>query len=76
MQRPGRQHDAHEFTLKFLEAVQSSCLRNAGMRPTGAPAQSRRAETSLVHRFFGGYLQSALSCRCGSMGWKSGIVFE
>ena len=57
--RPGRQEDAHEFLRTFIDALQKSCLRVAGLDQNDS---SRRAETTSIHHIFGGYLQSQLKC--------------
>ncbi|KAK9765736.1 hypothetical protein K7432_005701 [Basidiobolus ranarum] len=59
--RLGRQEDAHEFTRYFLDSMQKSCLY--GYDPK---LDSRIKETTLVHKIFGGYLQSQVKClSCG-----------
>ena len=58
--RPGRQEDAHEFLRAFIDALQKSCLRAAGLNQNDS---SRHAETTSIHRIFGGYLQSQVKCK-------------
>ncbi|ORY06429.1 cysteine proteinase [Basidiobolus meristosporus CBS 931.73] len=59
--RLGRQEDAHEFTRYFLDAMQKSCLH--GYDPK---LDARIKETTLIHKIFGGYLQSQVKClSCG-----------
>ncbi|KII94995.1 hypothetical protein PLICRDRAFT_149333 [Plicaturopsis crispa FD-325 SS-3] len=59
--RRGRQEDAHEFLRYAIDAIQKSCL-------TGHPPKldPKIAETTWVHKIFGGRLRSRVSCReCG-----------
>ena len=57
--RRGRQEDAHEATRLILDGMQRSILARAGLQPGAVGAH---AETSLVHRILGGYLQSQIKC--------------
>ena len=59
--RRGRQEDSHEFLRYAIDALQKSCL--AGYPPKIDP---KIAETTWVHKLFGGRLRSRVSCRsCG-----------
>ncbi|TDL29848.1 cysteine proteinase [Rickenella mellea] len=59
--RRGRQEDSHEFLRYAIDALQKSCL--AGLPPKIDP---KLAETTWVHRIFGGRLRSRVTCsRCG-----------
>ena len=58
--RHGRQEDAHEFLRAFIDALQKACLRAAGLNQNDS---SRHAETTSIHRIFGGYLQSQVKCK-------------
>ncbi|GJJ07167.1 hypothetical protein Clacol_001367 [Clathrus columnatus] len=55
--RRGRQEDAHEFLRYSIDALQRSCL--AGFPPKLDP---KIAETSWVHKLFGGRLRSRVTC--------------
>ncbi|KAJ6490341.1 Usp36 protein [Mycena vitilis] len=55
--RKGRQEDSHEFLRYAIDALQKSCL--AGQPPKIDP---RLAETTWVHKIFGGRLRSRVSC--------------
>jgi len=57
MFRPGRQEDAHEFMRYLVEAMQAACIDGKQL-PPGV------ADTSVVHRLFGGMLRSCLQCSC------------
>ncbi|KAI8322346.1 cysteine proteinase [Martensiomyces pterosporus] len=58
--RIGRQEDAHEFLRLLIDSFQRSLLH--GVDPK---IDRRIQETTLVHRIFGGYLQSQVTCsRC------------
>ncbi|KAI6135060.1 cysteine proteinase [Pisolithus croceorrhizus] len=56
--RKGRQEDAHEFLRYAIDALQKSCL-------AGYPQKidHKIAETTWVHRIFGGRLRSRVTCR-------------
>ncbi|EGO02032.1 hypothetical protein SERLA73DRAFT_49755, partial [Serpula lacrymans var. lacrymans S7.3] len=54
----GRQEDSHEFLRYAIDALQKSCL--AGYPPKLDP---KVAETTWVHRIFGGHLRSRVTCR-------------
>ncbi|KAF7981677.1 hypothetical protein HWV62_32226 [Athelia sp. TMB] len=56
--RKGRQEDSHEFLRYAIDALQKSCL--AGMPSKLDP---KLAETTWVHKIFGGRLRSRVSCR-------------
>ncbi|TFK20339.1 Usp36 protein [Coprinopsis marcescibilis] len=59
--RKGRQEDTHEFLRYAIDALQKSCL-------VGQPAKldPKIAETTWVHKIFGGRLRSRVTCRdCG-----------
>ncbi|KAF9481839.1 cysteine proteinase [Pholiota conissans] len=59
--RKGRQEDTHEFLRYAIDALQKSCL--AGHPPKLDP---RLAETTWVHKLFGGRLRSQVKCSdCG-----------
>ncbi|KAG9317362.1 cysteine proteinase [Chiua virens] len=56
--RRGRQEDSHEFLRYAIDALQKSCL-------VGYPQKvdHKLAETTWVHRIFGGRLRSRVTCR-------------
>ncbi|KAF8195626.1 hypothetical protein K438DRAFT_1718824 [Mycena galopus ATCC 62051] len=59
--RKGRQEDSHEFLRYAIDALQKSCL-------AGQPSKidPLLAETTWVHKIFGGRLRSRVSCNeCG-----------
>eukprot|EP01116_Phalansterium_solitarium_P013976 TRINITY_DN31453_c0_g1_i1.p1 TRINITY_DN31453_c0_g1~~TRINITY_DN31453_c0_g1_i1.p1 ORF type:complete len:920 (+),score=284.56 TRINITY_DN31453_c0_g1_i1:25-2784(+) len=56
--KPGRQEDAHEFLRFVIDHMQTSAL--GGLKPN--QMEPRVAETTVVHRIFGGYLQSQVQC--------------
>lgn len=56
--RKGRQEDAHEFLRYAIDALQKSCL--AGYPQKLDP---KLAETTWVHKIFGGRLRSRVTCR-------------
>ncbi|KAJ6539592.1 hypothetical protein B0H19DRAFT_1269897 [Mycena capillaripes] len=59
--RKGRQEDSHEFLRYAIDALQKSCL--AGQPPKIDPVL---AETTWVHKIFGGRLRSRVKCsECG-----------
>ncbi|KDQ64359.1 hypothetical protein JAAARDRAFT_94004, partial [Jaapia argillacea MUCL 33604] len=55
--RRGRQEDSHEFLRYAIDAFQKSCL--AGHPPKLDP---KLAETTWVHKIFGGRLRSRVTC--------------
>ncbi|KAF9464876.1 hypothetical protein BDZ94DRAFT_1255454 [Collybia nuda] len=59
--RRGRQEDSHEFLRYAIDALQKSCL-------AGYPSKMdpKLAETTWVHKIFGGQLRSRVTCHdCG-----------
>lgn len=56
--RPGRQEDSHEFLRLFIETMQKASL---GSNET-VKLDPRSKETTAIHRIFGGYLQSTVTC--------------
>jgi ubiquitin carboxyl-terminal hydrolase 36/42 len=56
--RRGRQEDSHEFLRYAIDALQKACL-------TGSPPKidPTLAETTWVHKIFGGRLRSRVTCR-------------
>ncbi|THG96222.1 hypothetical protein EW026_g5577 [Hermanssonia centrifuga] len=59
--RRGRQEDSHEFLRYAIDAFQKSCL--AGHPPK---LDHKLAETTWVHKIFGGQLRSRVKClSCG-----------
>lgn len=58
--RPGRQEDAHEFLRLFIETLQKASLGKGAGDPVKLDPRSK--ETTVVHRIFGGYLQSTVTC--------------
>ncbi|XP_046404001.1 ubiquitin carboxyl-terminal hydrolase 36-like isoform X3 [Ischnura elegans] len=54
----GRQEDAHEFLRYLLEKMELSYLE----RFKGRQLENASKETTPVHRIFGGYLRSEISC--------------
>jgi len=61
--RNGRQEDAHELLRCLLEHMHAATLRDAGV---SEKAPGRLAETTAVHRLFGGYFRNQLHCpACG-----------
>lgn len=66
--RIGRQEDSHEFFRLLLDSMQKSCLRRANIKLETHPA----ANTSLVHRAFGGTLKNSLKCaKCNYVSERS-----
>lgn len=58
--RPGRQEDSHEFLRLFIDCLQKASL---GMNPDALKSlDARSKETTAIHRIFGGYLQSTVTC--------------
>jgi len=55
--RRGRQEDSHEFLRYAIDAIQKSCL-------AGHPSKAdpKIAETTWVHKIFGGKLRSRVTC--------------
>lgn len=61
--RPGRQEDAHEFLRLLVESLQKAALPPPPSPASQLPPLDHRSrETSLIHRIFGGYLQSTVTC--------------
>ncbi|GJE84348.1 cysteine proteinase [Phanerochaete sordida] len=61
--RRGRQEDSHEFLRYAVDALQKSCL--AG-QPQPQKVDPKLAETTWVHKIFGGRLRSRVKClSCG-----------
>ncbi|THV08306.1 cysteine proteinase [Dendrothele bispora CBS 962.96] len=62
--RKGRQEDSHEFLRYAIDALQKACL-------VGLPSKidPKLAETTWVHKIFGGRLRSRVTC--GSCGHNS-----
>jgi ubiquitin C-terminal hydrolase len=61
--RPGRQEDSHEFLRLFIETMQKSALPfNDSATPNISQLNVRSKETSVIHRIFGGHLQSTVTC--------------
>ncbi|KAJ3533085.1 hypothetical protein NMY22_g7477 [Coprinellus aureogranulatus] len=59
--RKGRQEDTHEFLRYAIDALQKACL--FGLPPKIDP---KLAETTWVHKIFGGRLRSRVTCQsCG-----------
>ncbi|KIY49456.1 cysteine proteinase, partial [Fistulina hepatica ATCC 64428] len=59
--RPGRQEDSHEFLRYAIDALQKSCLARYSPK-----MDAKLAETTWVHRIFGGQLRSRVKCQeCG-----------
>ncbi|ESK95065.1 usp36 protein [Moniliophthora roreri MCA 2997] len=59
--RRGRQEDSHEFLRYAIDSLQKSCL-------AGLPSKvdHKLAETTWVHKIFGGRLRSRVTCQsCG-----------
>ena len=56
--RLGRQEDSHEFLRFMIEGMQ----RNFLAAEPKQHLESRIKETTLIHRIFGGYLQSQVKC--------------
>lgn len=72
--RRGRQEDSHEFLRYAIDALQKSCLAGYPQYVSqkflvAVPHQPSRkvdhnlAETTWVHRIFGGRLRSRVTCR-------------
>lgn len=58
--RPGRQEDSHEFLRLFIDTLQRASLGGSGVDIKALDARSK--ETTMIHRVFGGYLQSTVTC--------------
>ncbi|KAF9263710.1 cysteine proteinase [Marasmius fiardii PR-910] len=59
--RRGRQEDSHEFLRYAIDALQKSCLAGHSTK-----IEHRLAETTWVHKVFGGRLRSRVTCHdCG-----------
>lgn len=59
--RRGRQEDSHEFLRYAIDALQKSCLAGYGNK-----VDPKLAETTWVHKIFGGQLRSRVTClSCG-----------
>ncbi|KAF8138366.1 cysteine proteinase [Boletus edulis] len=56
--RRGRQEDSHEFLRYAIDALQKSCLAGYPQK-----VDHNLAETTWVHRIFGGRLRSRVTCR-------------
>ncbi|KAH0839829.1 cysteine proteinase [Lanmaoa asiatica] len=56
--RKGRQEDSHEFLRYAIDALQKSCLAGYPQK-----VDHNLAETTWVHRIFGGRLRSRVTCR-------------
>ncbi|KAK8950690.1 Ubiquitin carboxyl-terminal hydrolase 16 [Platanthera zijinensis] len=57
----GREEDAHEFLRYSIDAMQSTCLKEAG----ASAVSELTEETTLIQLIFGGYLRSKIKCmRC------------
>ncbi|KAG8218543.1 cysteine proteinase [Butyriboletus roseoflavus] len=56
--RKGRQEDSHEFLRYAIDALQKSCLAGYSQK-----VEPDLAETTWVHRIFGGRLRSRVTCR-------------
>ncbi|CAI0467826.1 unnamed protein product [Linum tenue] len=54
----GREEDAHEFLRYAIDAMQSVCLKEDGIKAVG----STEEETTLIGLTFGGYLRSKIKC--------------
>jgi len=56
----GRQEDAHEFLLHFLDACHRAALQHSLQGSVTVPTIVKR--TTLIHQLFGGYLRSQVTC--------------
>ncbi|MBA0855146.1 hypothetical protein Goshw_009800 [Gossypium schwendimanii] len=54
----GKEEDAHEFLRYAIDAMQSICLKEAGLASSGCLEE----ETTLIGLTFGGYLRSKIKC--------------
>ncbi|OMO50719.1 Peptidase C19, ubiquitin carboxyl-terminal hydrolase 2, partial [Corchorus capsularis] len=54
----GKEEDAHEFLRYAIDAMQSVCLKEAGVDSSGCSEE----ETTLIGLTFGGYLRSKIKC--------------
>ncbi|KAG9132750.1 hypothetical protein Leryth_014022 [Lithospermum erythrorhizon] len=60
--RNGREEDAHEFLRFAIDAMQSTCLTEAGVKESGSLDEG----TTLTGLTFGGIVRSKIECmRCG-----------
>jgi len=60
----GRQEDSHEFIRYIVDALQKSSLFGLNTK-----LETRLGETTVIHRIFGGHLQSQV--HCSSCNYKS-----
>mmetsp|Transcript_2965 Transcript_2965/g.6481 ORF Transcript_2965/g.6481 Transcript_2965/m.6481 type:complete len:470 (+) Transcript_2965:124-1533(+) len=58
--RLGRQEDAHEFLIQFLDACHRSALKPVKDKNSEVPLEVQR--TTSIHQLFGGYLRSQVLC--------------
>ncbi|EPQ59110.1 cysteine proteinase, partial [Gloeophyllum trabeum ATCC 11539] len=56
--RKGRQEDSHEYLRYAIDALQKSCLAGLPQKP-----DPKLAETTWVHKMFGGRLRSRVTCQ-------------
>ncbi|KAF8897822.1 hypothetical protein BD779DRAFT_1492604 [Infundibulicybe gibba] len=62
--RKGRQEDSHEFLRYAIDALQKSCYRSFAL--PRRKVDPKLAETTWVHKIFGGQLRSRVTCHdCG-----------
>jgi len=54
----GRQEDAHEFLIHFLDSCHKSLLKQAAQQPVPRPVQ----QTTSICQLFGGFLRSQVLC--------------
>jgi len=65
--RVGRQEDAHEFLVHLLDRIKDLELKAAGINQNKTNWRAslptpRLDETTVIHRIFGGYLRSQVTC--------------